>query len=263
MNYNYHTHTYFSHHAAGTPEEYVLRAIENGIKYMGFSDHIPFVFPDGFESAHRITFRETVDYIAMIKGLREKYKDKIEIKIGFETEYYPLYFDKMLESAVIFGAEYLILGQHSLYNERRINPVYSGSPHDDENHLKAYVKDVVDAMKTGVISYIAHPDIINFTGDKDIYREEIKKICIASRELNIPLEINFLGIRGKRHYPREDFWKIAGEEHSPVTFGFDAHTAISAFDGESLSVAKDLSEKYNLNYIGKPTIINIQHCNKL
>jgi metal-dependent HD superfamily phosphatase/phosphodiesterase len=27
MNYNYHTHTFRSHHASGTPEEYILRAI--------------------------------------------------------------------------------------------------------------------------------------------------------------------------------------------------------------------------------------------
>ena len=33
MNYNYHTRTYLCRHASGTPEEYVQRAIENGIKY--------------------------------------------------------------------------------------------------------------------------------------------------------------------------------------------------------------------------------------
>ena len=78
-----------------------------------------------------------------------------------------------------------------------------------------------------------------------------------SREKNVPLEINFLGIRGGRHYPNEIFWEMAGEEKSPVTFGFDAHNTEGACDRESLSTAENLVNKYNLNYIGKPEIVNI------
>ena len=47
MKYNFHTHTYHCHHASGTPEEYVLRAIEGGVTEMGFSDHFPFDFENG------------------------------------------------------------------------------------------------------------------------------------------------------------------------------------------------------------------------
>ena len=46
MDYNYHTHTARCGHAVGEDEEYVKRAIECGIKYMGFSDHAPIRFPD-------------------------------------------------------------------------------------------------------------------------------------------------------------------------------------------------------------------------
>ena len=49
MNYNFHTHTFRCHHASGTPEEYVLRAIDVGIEYMGFSDHFPYRFADGYK----------------------------------------------------------------------------------------------------------------------------------------------------------------------------------------------------------------------
>ena len=260
MNYNYHTHTHLCGHASGTPEEYVLRAIENKIEYMGFSDHIPFIFPDGFESGHRVPMAQAEKYIRMISDLSEKYKDEIEIKIGFESEYFPLYFDDMLKIAIDLGAEYLILGQHHLYNGHP-DGFYSGTPHDDENHLKEYVQNVVDAINSGVFTYVAHPDLINFTGNENLYNEEMRKICVASREKNIPLEINFLGIRGHRAYPREAFLKIMGEEKPPVTFGFDSHDTPSAFDGESLTVAKELVKKYKLNYIGIPKIINIQHFN--
>ena len=79
MIYNYHTHTARCRHAFDTDEDYVLRAIEGGIRYMGFSDHAPFIFPDGFESHYRILMSEIQDYFNEINRLREKYKDKIEL----------------------------------------------------------------------------------------------------------------------------------------------------------------------------------------
>ena len=50
MDYNFHVHTWRCSHATGTEEEYILRAIENGVRYMGFSDHVPFRCADGYEA---------------------------------------------------------------------------------------------------------------------------------------------------------------------------------------------------------------------
>ena len=256
MNYNYHTHTYICNHAEPSMEEYIKRAIDNGIKYMGFSEHIPFVFPDGFVSDYRISYEDTDKYISELKELREKYKDAIDIKIGFEMEYYPKYFDEMLEIAKKYKAEYLILGQHFIGNQHP-DGYWSGKETDNEEILKEYVSTVVTAIKSGVFTYVAHPDLINYTGDEKLYISEMSKLCKVSLEYNVPLEINFLGIRDNRSYPRELFWKIAGEIKSPVTFGFDAHDVMSAYDEDSLEKAKKLVEKYKLNYIGKAEIKSI------
>ena len=43
---NYHTHTYRCQHAGGTEREYIEKAIEVGIKKLGFSDHVPCPFKD-------------------------------------------------------------------------------------------------------------------------------------------------------------------------------------------------------------------------
>lgn len=256
MNYNYHTHTYRCSHATGTEEGYIKRAIENGIKYMGFSDHIPLVFPDNTESFYRIPLREVKDYFETIRALSKKYKDKIDIKVGFEMEYYPEYFDEMIKTAKNYGAQYLILGQHFVSPE---HPDFepSSAKTDSAYALKRYVSSVICAMQTKVFTYVAHPDLFNFVGDIGAYKQEMKKLCRASKELCIPLEINFLGIRDSRNYPNEVFWQIAGEEKSPVTFGFDAHDTMAAFDEESIEKAKKLVTKYNLNYIGKPELISI------
>lgn len=257
MDYNYHTHTWRCSHATGEEEEYIKRAIKYGIKYMGFSEHAPFVFPDGYESGYRVQMTRAQEYIDTISQLRQKYKDQIDIKIGFEMEYYPKYFDEMFRVATDFGAEFLILGQHFLGNEHPGGMYVIGVPPSLE-YIREYTSCVVEGMASGRFSYVAHPDIFPNKGLKRIYEEEMRKICIASRLFDVPLEINFLGIRQGRHYPVEDFWKIAGEELSPVTFGFDAHDVLSAYDGESLKIAKQMVKNYNLNYIGKPNIISIQ-----
>ena len=85
----------------------------------------------------------------------------------------------------------------------------------------------------------------------------MRKVCIASREQNVPLEINFYGIRDHRYYPAEAFWQVAGEERCPVTFGFDSHDVRSAYDGWSLERAQQLVAKYDLRYIGRPPLVFI------
>lgn len=255
MNYNYHTHTYLCGHASGTFVEYIEKAISGGIEYMGFSDHIPHINKDGTQAGYRVPYSKAKEYVTELSALREKYRDKIEISIGFESEYYPDVFSNMVNCATSFGGEYLILGQHFLDES---NPISAITSTDSPDFLEKYVLNVTEAIKSKVFTYVAHPDMLNFTGDKDVYCEQMRKICRASLEYNIPLEINFLGIRDNRNYPNEVFWEVAGQEKSPVTFGFDAHTVDSACDRESKKKAEEIVKKYNLNYIGKPEIIKLK-----
>ena len=254
MDYNFHTHTFRCNHAKGTPEEYINRAIECGIKYMGFSEHFPFVCSDGHQAKYRLPLEQVGEYFEELYFLRSKYADKIDIKIGFEIEYYPKNFDTMLKNAYGYGAEYLLLGQHFL-REELPDQIYVAFPNQNEEGLIRFASNIVDGIKTGVFTYVAHPDLYNYSDDIEVYRREAFRICRASKEYNVPLEINFLGIRGGRSYPNQEFWKVAGEVKSPVTFGFDTHDTYNAYDGESLVKAMKMVEKYGLNYIGKPKMI--------
>ena len=254
MTYNYHTHTARCGHASGTEEEYIQRAIQGGVARMGFSDHAPFRFPDGHESGYRVPTDRAEDYFATLNALRDKYQGQIELKIGFEMEYYPTYFAAMLEQVRTMGCEYLVLGQHFSGDEWP-GGFYVANPTDNAELLREYVTNVLTAMDTGVFSYVAHPDLFRFTGDEATYCREMRAICAAAREKHIPLEINFLGIRGGRHYPWALFWQVAGEERAPVTFGYDAHDAAGAHDAASLPKAMELVEAYQLNYIGEPKLV--------
>ncbi|MBQ8332005.1 MAG: histidinol-phosphatase [Clostridia bacterium] len=251
---NYHAHTFRCRHATGAERQYLERAIQNGVTHFGFSDHSPFVFPDGHESWYRVPMNLRYEYMESLGKLREELRGKIELFIGFEMEYLPAYFDDMLKTVNEVGGEYLILGQHFLGNEHP-ELIHAARGSDDETMLSAYTAQVIEGMETGVFSYVAHPDFFKFTGDEGVYEAYDRKLCRAAVRLGIPLEINLLGIRGKRIYPRESFWRVAAEEGAEVVIGFDTHDTKAAYDEKSLPVAMALIESYGLNYNPYPTLI--------
>ena len=257
--YNYHAHTHRCGHASGTEREYIERAISCGIKKMGFSDHIPFMHDDGVEQNFRVPVGKTKDYFDTLKALREEYKDKIEIFIGFEMEYMPTYADKMIDFALSSGAEYFILGHHFLDTDRPdgkdgLTRVNLFEPFTDEKLLKRAIDQMIMAVKSGYISIIAHPDHVNFRGDEKAYKREYLRLARACNEEDVAVEINCLGIRDGRHYPNPKLWEIFGKTGVKVVYGFDAHDAISAYDGQSLEKVEEMIEKYNLNFISDPKL---------
>lgn len=254
MKVNLHTHTFLCGHATGTPEEYIQRAIENKVKVLGFSEHAPFVFPDGYESGHRVPLSKAKEYMDTLNFLREKYKDKIKIYIGFEMEYYPLYFEDMYKTIKELGAEYLILGQHFVKNEHP-DGHYIGMIERPMSDLTRYVNCVIEGMNTGIFTYIAHPDLIEATSDMPFYRKEMTRLCEEAKKCDIPLEINFYGIRDHRFYPFEEFWRIAGQIGCKTVFGFDSHDTLSAFDDYSIPFAEKIVSKYGLTLVKEPEII--------
>ena len=88
MNYNFHTHTHFCGHANGEIEEYIKNAVAANMTNMGFSEHFPYMCSNGVQSGYRLQLDDIEKYFAQINELREKYKDEINIKIGFEMEDY-------------------------------------------------------------------------------------------------------------------------------------------------------------------------------
>ena len=114
---NYHTHTYRCHHAFGEDRAYVENAIADGMKVLGFSDHCPWIYPDGYVSPVRMLPSKLDSYFNSLTSLREEYKHDITIYIGFEAEYLPELIplqDKLFSG---YPIDYLILGQHTLTRE--------------------------------------------------------------------------------------------------------------------------------------------------
>lgn len=248
---NYHTHTKRCMHAVGEDREYVESAIEAGFNILGFSDHTPQVFKDGYVSGMRMRASELEQYVDSVLNLRREYASDITVMLGLETEYFPELFDGLIKLIESYPFDYMIMGQHWLYRECRETVVTK--ERTEEAFLKSYVEQVIEGMRTGYFTYLAHPDVINFTGDKTIYRKYMKRLAAELKTLGIPLEINGLGYRENRFYPNPCFWEIVSELGNDCVIGIDAHSPGALLNAECRNGCLGFAEKYGLN------VLNIHH----
>ena len=244
---NYHSHTTRCNHATGTEKEYVENAIRRGLKVFGFSDHTPQYFPGDYYTFMRMRPYELIDYCATVRSLRQEFGNQIQIPLGLEVEYYPAIWSELLSRVQDAGIEYLLLGQHWLGNE--INEPGSAAATSDEHTLRRYCHQVMDALETGKFTYIAHPDLLNYVGERKIYRHYMRELIQSAKESHTPLEINLLGLAFGRHYPNEAFWELVAEENCPVILGMDAHAPDQILNMESEQNARELVQRLGLELL--------------
>ena len=248
MKINLHTHTPRCRHAEGTEREYIEKAIEGGMTVLGFSDHSPQYFDGSYYSTMRMYPDQLDDYVDTVEALKKEYADDIRIYLGLEVEYYPKYFDRLMDHIEGYPIDYLIHGQHFLKNEDDFT-FYGGRPFDDDRYLKLYVDQTIEGMKTGKFLYLAHPDLYYYTGSQESYRREMTRLATAAKELDIPLEINLQGMWLERNYPNPLFWEIAGNLSCRAVIGADAHFPDKLYIPDVYDRALALARKYHVPVI--------------
>lgn len=245
MTANYHTHTPRCNHAEGAERDYIERALEAKFRELGFSDHSPYLFDvPGYYSRFRMKPEQLEDYANTLLALRKEYRDRIRLFIGLEMEYYPRLFSRTLDFLRQYPLDYLILGQHAIFNETE--GIFSPRPTDDEKLLDQYRGQTLEALETGLFSYFAHPDLFCFTGDPKAYERHVRTICRRARELGISLEFNLLGFQEEKHYPDPRFWRVAGEEGCSVVLGSDAHEPAAVWNPALIARAEALLSGYGI-----------------
>ena len=179
---NYHTHTFRCGHAGDyADEEYVIAAIENGFQIMGFTDHTPWPYDTGFQEPRvRMHQDKLPEYIGSVRALQEKYKDQIHIYLGMECEYFPKYIPWLQEQKK--KMDYLILGNHYRLNNED-GGIYFGRSSKPQDVID-YVTFTVEGMKTGMFSYLAHPDIVfrSYPSFDETSREWSYILCQNAKE---------------------------------------------------------------------------------
>lgn len=255
MKVNLHTHTARCMHAEGADEEYVLAAIDRGLQVLGFSDHTPHLYPEGYVSTVRMTPEQLPEYAESIRSLQAKHADKVRIFLGSEVEYFPAMFTDTLGMLRDNGIEYMILGQHHIGNE--LGEPHCAKPTGDETVLQRYCDQVIAGMETGLFTYLAHPDFLNFAGDEKVYNKHMRRVCRVAREGGIPLEVNMLGLRQNRHYPSDRFFRLVAEEGCSVVIGADAHKPEQVCLPDNEAQAMEIVKRFDLKLITEPQLRKI------
>ena len=260
--YNFHSHTYRCGHAFGEDEEYIVRAIKEGFKYYGISDHVMFPFLDqpGIRGIYENDFES---YLESIKSLKNKYKNDIDLHLGMEVEYSPFLYDyyrDLLKNEL----EYLIMGQHFHMGQ----DMYFQSYDIFENAAEKYVEDIIKGMESGLILYVAHPDQLTYYYSKkdDYLRSLCERLIKAAKRTNTPLELNVSKVEYNRHlgkeipeentpFPLDMFWEIVGKEKVKVVIGLDTHIPDLVCD-YGFNYAYKYAEKYGLDIMSPKQIIS-------
>jgi histidinol-phosphatase (PHP family) len=217
-----HNHTKLCNHAIGEIEEYIQKAIEKKVKHFGFSDHAPMEF----DKEYRMSFDDMKKYENSISTLKEKYKDDIEILLGYEVDFLPNYMDERVLKA---NVDYLIGSVHFLNGWGFDNPKFIGEykNKDIDKIWQDYFDTIKELAKSGLFDIVGHIDLIKVF--KYLPKKEVKLIAKdAIKEIkksNLVVELNMAGYKKPINelYPSYDILEMIKEYDIPITFGSDAH----------------------------------------
>ena len=254
QSFNYHTHTYLCGHAIGSAEEMIQAAIQGGFKTIGISEHMGYEGWD--DDKERIPYKELDEYLSMMYALKEKYKDVIDVYVGFESEF----FYDCIEHLKYYKdkCDYLICGQHAYDRKEHY---YDKSPYDRDEYIEYMAEQICDGIKLGLYKYIAHPDYFLLSGCEYSPRkkEAMRKIAQCAKEYDVVLEINLKGTKyGKKMYsfgesymyPNKETFRIIGEVGAKVCFGYDAHHPNSLKDRRKIEYEiKEQFKDFNLQFV--------------
>ncbi|RAX52247.1 histidinol phosphate phosphatase [Helicobacter sp. 16-1353] len=244
MNIDLHNHTKRCKHADGECEEYIQAAIVCGIDIFGFADHAPMKF----DERYRMDIDEVESYIDEVSHLREIYKDKIDIRVGFEVDYIHkkeyLIEPKVLNSDV----DYLIGSVHFLNNWGFDNEEFLGVYKNvDINKIWIeYLDSIANMAQSGYFDIVGHFDLLKIFNNKP--HKELQKYIINALESikdnNMVIEINTAGLRKmiKEIYPSYDILQLVHKMEIPITFSSDAHnpTQVGFMKDSALNLAKKI-----------------------
>lgn len=236
-----HNHTKLCNHAEGEISEYIEKAIATGTRYFGFSEHAPM----NFDQKYRISFEQMSVYENQLLQAKEKYKDKIEILIGYEVDYLKGYMDERVLNAKV---DYLIGSVHFIDEWGFDNPEFIGRYENEDIDViwQKYFDAIKEMAQSRLFDIVGHLDLIKifkFMPKKSI-NEIAKEALLAIKNADMVLEVNMAGYRKPiaEAYPSLSLLQQAYDLKIPITFASDAHSPeqISLYSDEVQKMAKSV-----------------------
>lgn len=242
---DWHTHNKMCHHAVGTIEDYIQKAILLKLRTIGISDHFPYDYLNNIERIpyheYAISLPEIDNYITTTEKLKEKYKNDIIVRIGFEIDYFknqePLLNNHL--NQVKKRLDYILASIHILnffdgrgawgFDDSRFREDYEF--YGVDNVYMFYFKTLQKLNSSNEFDFdiIAHFDLPKKFNDipkneEAIYNETMKSLELIKKR-DVVVEINTSGLRKecKEQYPSTQIIQEMFSLDIPILLGSDAH----------------------------------------
>ena len=217
---DYHIHTYYSDDSTYPMEQVVKDAISKGITDLCFTDHVDYGIK---EDADKLTTEQrqelklkiqhpnvpqyNVDYpayVAEYQDLKEKYADKINLKLGME---FGLQIHTIPQYQKLFNSypfDFIIMSCHQVENKEFWTQEFQQGRSQDEYNQRYYDEILEQVKNYHDYSVLGHLDLIARYDKTGVYPfakiqdkiAEILKIVIADGK---GIELNTSSVRYKIH----------------------------------------------------------------
>ena len=228
--YDSHMHTPLCKHAWGEPEEYAEQGLKAGLKGIIFTCHCP--MPGGFWPTVRMAENEFDTYVDIVARARERYKGKIDVWLGLESEYFPgmeRYIEELHEKADF----HFILGSVHWQAKEYLAKFETGTI---ENFRRTYFDQLAISAETGLYDCLAHPDLVkNYNPDSwcfAIVKNHVAKSLDRIAATGVAMEVNTSGLNKSysEMNPGNELLAMMAQRGIPIVIGSDAHRAVRVGD---------------------------------
>lgn len=210
---NFHTHTFWCD-GSNTTEEFVLYAIDEGFKQIGFSSHAPIPLKMHWTL---MSHDKVVNYVSDVRKLANKYTN-IDIICGLEADYIQGItrpFEELMEEYkldYIIGAVHLVRVQNHdklFFIDGNKEDFYSYISkylnNDGKKACLLYYEQLIQMIETQKFDILAHFDKIKMNNANKYFNEEdhwyqdiVGEVLRLIKKKGIILEVNTRGLyKGK------------------------------------------------------------------
>ena len=222
-----HMHTPLCRHAVGEPVDYARRALEIGLKEIGFSDHSPMPRDDFDE--WRMFDRQLDEYVDKVR-LAQKEFPQLAIRLALEVDFIPGHEDWIRKLAARHPWDYFIGSVHYISDTWDIdNPakISEWKKRDPIDVWKSYFDRLTLAAESRLFDIIGHADLPKKFGFRPAQNctPLYEKFLDAAAKADCAIELNTSGLNRdcQEIYPCRELLRLAFQKNIPITFGSDAH----------------------------------------
>ncbi len=237
LHFDGHMHTRYCHHATGAMEEYVLSAINKGLKHIVFLEHMEASGVKYFETTW-LTDQDFDDYFEEGERLQERYGEQLTIGLGVEVGYNCAHRQELQDrlsrhswDQVGISYHFMAVPGHSfdlnLVSRKKRN-IQAIAQTGCEGVLDHYFTTLMEAVRVLPGTVLCHLDAaLRFQPGVQLtpgHWQQIGELLDAVKQKNMTLEINTSGfaIRGTP-FPAPAIIQMAIDRAIPLVASSDAH----------------------------------------